>query len=98
VRPRLFINRQDINRQDIEEWLVAHIASAQRIHPEQVDVGESFVANGLTSASSVALVGDLSKMLGVTLPETLTWDYGTIDALAEHVAGVVERLKEGSPA
>jgi acyl carrier protein len=77
-----------INRQSIENWLVAHIASAQRIHPEQVDVGESFIANGLTSASSVALIGDLSKMLGVMLPETLTWDYPTINALAQHVAGI----------
>jgi acyl carrier protein len=75
-------------RQRIEDWLVAQIASMQKIDPEQVDVDEPFIANGLSSSSSVALIGDLAKVLGVTLPETLTWDYPTIAALAEHVAGI----------
>ncbi|MEU8547596.1 acyl carrier protein [Streptomyces roseoverticillatus] len=75
-----------VDRQWIEDWLVARIAGAQRIIPEQVDVGESFVANGLSSRASVALIGDLARALGVTLPETLSWEYPTIAALAEHVA------------
>ncbi|PSJ29089.1 polyketide synthase [Streptosporangium nondiastaticum] len=77
-----------VGRQQIEDWLVARIAGMQRIVPEQVDVDESFVANGLSSRSSVALIGDLAKALGVTLSETLTWEYPTIAALAEHVAGI----------
>jgi acyl carrier protein len=72
----------------IENWLVARIASMQRIAPERVDVNESFVANGLSSRSSVALIGSLAKELGVVLSETLTWEYPTIAALAEHVAGL----------
>jgi acyl carrier protein len=72
----------------IEDWLIAQIAGAQRIDPERVDVTESFVANGLSSSSSVALIGDLAKVLGVRLSETLTWEYPTIAALAEHVAGL----------
>ncbi|WP_322769388.1 acyl carrier protein [Frankia sp. Cr1] len=74
--------------QRIEDWLVTQIACSLRIDPEQIDVDESFIANGLSSSSSVALIGDLAKMLGVTLPETLTWEYPTIAALAEHVAGI----------
>ncbi|WP_246430880.1 acyl carrier protein [Streptomyces rectiverticillatus] len=77
-----------VGRQQIEDWLVARIAGMLRIVPEQVDVDESFVANGLGSRSSVALIGDLAKALGVTLSETLTWEYPTIAALAEHVAGI----------
>lgn len=77
-----------VDRQRIEDWLVAQIASMQRINPEQVDVDESFIANGLSSRSSVALIGDLAKVLGVTLSETLTWEYPTIAALAEQVAGI----------
>ncbi|MWA04974.1 acyl carrier protein [Actinomadura sp. LD22] len=77
-----------VDRQRIEEWLIARIAGMRRIDPEQVDADESFIANGLSSRSSVALVGDLAKELGVPLPETLTWEYPTIAALAEHVAGV----------
>ncbi|MBM0274314.1 acyl carrier protein [Micromonospora tarensis] len=72
----------------IEDWLVKQIAIRQDIDPEEIDVDASFIANGLTSAASVALVGDLAKMLGVTLSETLTWEYPTISALAEHVAGI----------
>lgn len=77
-----------VGRQGIEDWLVAEIASMQGVDPEQIDVSESFAANGLDSASSLALVGDLAKLLGVTLPETLTWDYPNIAALANHLAGV----------
>ena len=72
----------------IEDWLVTRIANLQHIDAEQVDVDESFIANGLSSSASVALIGDLGKMLGVALPETLTWEYPTIAALAEHVAGI----------
>lgn len=75
-------------RQRIEDWLVARIADTQRIDPEQVDVEESFIANGLSSSMSVALAGDLAKELGIPLPETLTWDYPTIAGLAEFAAGL----------
>ncbi|MGW7274593.1 acyl carrier protein [Streptomyces sp. NPDC054864] len=77
-----------VEAQRIEDWLVARIASIERIGPEQVDVEESFVANGLSSRASVALIGDLAKELGVPLSETLTWEYPTIAALAAHVAGL----------
>lgn len=77
-----------VDRQQIEEWLIIRIASMQKLDPEQVDVDESFVANGLSSRSSVVLTGDLARALGVTLSETLTWEYPTIATLAEHVAGI----------
>lgn len=83
-----------VDQQRIEEWLVARIAGMQRVGPDQVDVDESFVANGLSSSSSVALIGDLAKVLGVTLPETLTWEYPTIAALAEHVANIGASLHD----
>jgi acyl-CoA synthetase (AMP-forming)/AMP-acid ligase II/acyl carrier protein len=78
-----------VTRQEIEDWIVAEVANQQRVDPDQIDVSESFVANGLDSASSVTLVGDLAKTLGVTLPETLTWDYPNIAALADHLAGLM---------
>jgi acyl carrier protein len=86
-----------VDRQGIEDWLVAEIASRQGIDPEQVDTGGSFIANGLDSAASVALVGDLATMLGVTLPETLLWEYPSIVALAEHLAGVDQSSHGGRP-
>ncbi|MEU6154386.1 acyl carrier protein [Actinosynnema sp. NPDC047251] len=76
-----------VDRRQVEDWLVARIATARGIGPEEVDVDESFIANGLSSVSSVALVGDLAKELGVPLPDTLTWEFPTIAALAAHVAG-----------
>jgi acyl carrier protein len=84
--PERSAGEMPVHRQGIEDWLVAEIASAQGVDPEQIDVNESFIANGLDSASSVALVSDLAQLLGVTLPETLTWDYPSIVALANHVA------------
>ncbi|MEU3895231.1 acyl carrier protein [Streptomyces sp. NPDC045251] len=77
-----------VEAQWIEDWLVARIAGLVRVRPELIDVDESFVANGLTSSSGVALVGDLAKELNLSLSETLTWEYPTIAALAEYVAGL----------
>ena len=91
IRPRPEPERSGggtpVDREGIEDWLVAEIASVQGVDPEKIDIEESFIANGLNSAASVALVGDLARTLGVALPETLTWEYPSIAALAEYVAG-----------
>ncbi|MGN9809489.1 acyl carrier protein [Micromonospora sp. BQ11] len=76
------------DQQSIEDWIVIRIADAQGLDPELIDVNESFIANGLGSASSVALVSDLATLLGIPLPETLAWEYPSIAALAEHVASI----------
>jgi acyl-CoA synthetase (AMP-forming)/AMP-acid ligase II/acyl carrier protein len=75
-------------RQEIEDWLVAEIARWLGVGTGEIDVGEPFVAYGLDSASSLALVGDLEDLLGVTLPETLAWDYPSIAALTDHLVQV----------
>jgi len=77
-----------VDRQVIEDWLVGEIANQQGVDPEQIDVSDSFVDLGLDSASGVALAGDLAKLLGIPLPETLAWEYPSIAALADHIAGV----------
>lgn len=77
-----------VDRQVIQDWLLAEIASRQGTDVEQIDARESFVDLGLDSESGVALAGDLAKMLGIPLPETLVWDHPTIEALADHLAGV----------
>jgi acyl-CoA synthetase (AMP-forming)/AMP-acid ligase II/acyl carrier protein len=75
-----------VDRQVIEDWLVAETAGQQGVDREQIDVSESFVDLGLDSASGIALAGDLARLLGIPLPETLAWEYPTIAALADHLA------------
>lgn len=75
------------DRQVIEDWLVTEIASRQGLDASQIDASGSFADLGLDSAAGIALAGDLATMLGVPLPETVAWDYPTIEALADHLAG-----------
>lgn len=77
-----------VDRQVIEDWLVAEIANWQGVDGGQIDVSESFVNLGLDSALGVTLAGDLATLLGIPLPETLAWDYPNIATLADHLVGV----------
>lgn len=76
-------------RQGIEDWLVAEIARVSGVDSAEIGVGDPFVVLGLDSVTGVALAGDLQELLGVPLPETLTWDYPSISELAGHLAEVV---------
>ena len=42
---------------------------------------------GLDSLRTVGLVGELGAWLGRPIPETLAWQYPTIEALSGHLAG-----------
>lgn len=71
----------------LKTWLIAWLANEQRVGQETINPGESFLSYGVDSVQAMSLVGDLETTLGRRLPATLVWDYPTIDALAEHLAG-----------
>jgi hypothetical protein len=70
------------DRHEIEDWLIQRIARLRDVAPEQVDPGESFLANGLSSTYSVALTADLAALLGVALPDTLPWQFPSVARFA----------------
>ena len=72
----------------IRERLVAEIADVMSLAPDRVDSREPFASYGIASVEAVHLVGKLETWLGLTLDPTLLWDHPTIDALANHHAGL----------
>jgi len=60
----------------------------------EVDPDRGFFDLGMDSVMAVALKGRLDEELGVDLPATLTFEFPTSRALAEHL---LERLRESEP-
>jgi acyl carrier protein len=69
----------------IQTWLVDKIAENLSLDPKSIDVSESLTRYGLDSIDAVTLVGDLEDWLEAELPDTLFWDYPTIEKAAEYL-------------
>jgi acyl carrier protein len=70
----------------IKNWLITYLSELLDIEPETVDVSTSFADYGLDSAAAVVLVGDIENWLQCKLPESLLFDYPTIEKLTMHLA------------
>lgn len=71
---------------EIQAWLVVALAKRLSLPVEQIDVTRPFAQYGLDSRSAVSLAGELEDVLGRELSPMLTWDYPTIEALANFLA------------
>ncbi|QSQ17526.1 non-ribosomal peptide synthetase/type I polyketide synthase [Myxococcus landrumensis] len=69
-------------------WLVAAVAEAAGLPPEEVLLDEPFVTYGLTSKEAVFLTGDLADWLEQDVSPTALWEHPTIAALSRHLAGL----------
>jgi acyl carrier protein len=71
---------------EIQTWLINYLAELLDIEPEIVDTSTPFSNYGLDSAAAVVMVGDMKNWLQCKLPESLLFDYPTIEKLAFHLA------------
>lgn len=71
---------------EIQDWLVAHLAEELGVDSQEIDVREPLASYGLSSVAAVSLSGDLEALLGCQLSATLLWEYSTIESLAGHLA------------
>lgn len=71
----------------IRRWLTARIAASLELRADDIDETLPFSSYGLDSVAAIGLSGELEQWLGRRLPPTLTWDYPTIELLADHLAG-----------
>lgn len=72
--------------EEIQSWLIRHIAENSETECTDLDVTKPFSSFGLSSVESIAISGDLEIWLNRRLPPTLTWDYPTIELLAAYLA------------
>ncbi|WP_438022408.1 amino acid adenylation domain-containing protein [Sorangium sp. So ce233] len=73
--------------EQIEAWLIAHLAARRGVAPHSIDVRERFSHYGLDSLGATGLLAELAKRLGRPLSPTLVWEHPTIRALSRHLAG-----------
>jgi acyl carrier protein len=72
--------------EEIQEWLVNHLASALSISPDTIDVTALFDDFGLDSPTAVGMTGELEEWLGKRVDPTLIFDYPTIEQFSQRVA------------
>jgi acyl-CoA synthetase (AMP-forming)/AMP-acid ligase II/acyl carrier protein len=86
---RLLRNGHKLGRDAIRRRLRARIAVLLELEPSEIDMNQPLVEHGIDSMKAVTFSLELETWLDRKLPPTLLWDYPTIDALAEYVAGEV---------
>ncbi len=85
--PQNDLHSQPKSKQEIQAWLVQQIAGLLYVDPTTIDVRVSFNNYGLSSRDAVMLSGDLEEWLDRRLSPTLLYEYPTILALSEYLAG-----------
>jgi acyl-CoA synthetase (AMP-forming)/AMP-acid ligase II/acyl carrier protein len=75
-----------ITEEEIQAWLISHLALELKVPPNEIDIQESFAYYGMDSAIAVDTVGQLIDWLECELEPTLFWEYPNIESLARHLA------------
>ncbi|MGD9855099.1 MAG: acyl carrier protein [Planctomycetaceae bacterium] len=74
---------------EIQDWLVAHLASELKITPDRINVDQSILAHGIDSMHVVAVVAQLEDWLGVRFSSDPLEDHPSIVELSESLARLV---------
>jgi acyl carrier protein len=72
--------------QELVDWLTTKVAGQLNVAPDTIDFDTPLADYGIDSAASLTLCADLEFEKGIPVEATVVWDYGTIDAIAEHLA------------
>lgn len=83
--------------EEIQAWLLSHIAEYLKIEPSKIDVREPLVHYGMDSVHAVSLTEDLVGWLGRELSPTLAYEYPTIEAIVRHLAATSGALSGEGP-
>ena len=72
---------------EVRDWLAARLGGMLGTGASRVDSRREFASFGLGSLQAARLAGELEEWLGRPISPTLVYDYPTIDALANYLAG-----------
>ena len=71
----------------IQNWLVSYLANLLEVKESEIDITASFDIYGLDSSATIGLTSDLGDRFKLEeIDPTITYDYSTIQALAEYLA------------
>lgn len=74
------------SKNEIQNWLVSHLASLLRYKPSEIDPDQDLMKYGLDSMAAVTITGDLEDWLGREISPTLPYKFPTISKLSEAIA------------
>ncbi|MFN3647974.1 MAG: SDR family NAD(P)-dependent oxidoreductase [Armatimonadota bacterium] len=78
----------------VEQWLCSQLSLRCGLSPEEIDPSRRFTSYGIDSLGAADLVRELANFVGAPLPETVVWEFPTIEALAAHLAGNADAAAE----
>jgi acyl carrier protein len=73
--------------QSLRAWLIGRVAYYVERAPHEVDPDAKLVGYGLDSVYALSLCGDIEDEYGLEVDPTLAWDYPTVNAIVEVLAG-----------
>lgn len=76
----------NMSRNHITTWLIDRVANHTGLPLGDISAELPLANYGLDSVQAVSLSVDIEDEFGLALPPTLTWDYPTIEKLAQHLA------------
>jgi len=66
----MMASKQSYTAEEIQAWLLSHLAEALKIAPDEIDVQASLDSYGLNSAQAMSLITKTEKMLGFEVSPT----------------------------
>ncbi|PDP86493.1 polyketide synthase [Glycomyces fuscus] len=77
--------KKEVSTDDLKQWLTRQVATYLNRDPEQIDQHTLFTDHGLDSVYALTFCADIEDFLGITVADTVLWDYTTIHDLAAHL-------------
>jgi acyl carrier protein len=71
----------------IAVWITSYMARLLNVPEADVDQSAPFERFGVDSMTAMTMIADLGDWIGTDMQPTLIYDYPTISALANHLAG-----------
>ncbi len=71
--------------EEIQQWLLEHIAEELDIDKDEIDIHASFDRLGLDSAIIVSMIGELEDSLGFDISPTLPYNFPRLDSLSKEL-------------
>ncbi|MEE4492736.1 SDR family NAD(P)-dependent oxidoreductase [Streptomyces sp. BE230] len=77
----------EVSVSEVSGLILAAVADRTGSPQDRLDVRARFSELGLDSLAVTSLTREIGEVIGLDLPPTLAWEYPTVEALAQYVAG-----------
>jgi len=82
------------NPSELSRILRLRVADLLGCDVDEIDSVKEFTSYGLSSIEGLSLLGDLEDLVGLELPDSLLWDFPTLEKLTQHLLQQLEETKK----